>query len=80
MSDVRTEKKRLWSVSVVGTYGSKPTAAWWTLLLEASTSDEAMALGVSAIDAMAPSDRRWHRFEARSASTAQLPLIIEEHV
>lgn len=75
-----TSEKRLWSVRVVGEYGPKPKLAWWTLLLEAATSDEAMALGVAAMDAMAPSDRRWNSFEARSAATAQLPMIIEENV
>lgn len=67
---------RLWKVKVLYEYGPKPRRGWCTVLVEADTSDAAMALGASAAESYAPSDRKWNFFEAREAASVQLPVVL----
>jgi hypothetical protein len=73
---VVTAQTRLWKVRVIGEHGPKPKRAWWTVLVEAPSSDEAMAKGAAAVSAVAPSDRLWTMFEAREAASVSLPMVI----
>lgn len=74
--------KRYYKVFVAG-YGTwNPTGRQidechkWELLIDASTDSEAMDAAELHAETIAPMGPKWHTFEALSATTVDLPLVI----
>lgn len=67
---------RHWQVKVVGERKPKPKRAWWTVLVQAETGDEAMVQAVEYVMTIADSRSLWAGFAAQEAATVELPITL----